>query len=349
MVKLNQEHKSYSAAALNMEEQVMIRDDRGAKEETEITFDKVHTKLLNTQRMLRKAEDMGAREQKAAVAASQSFVRSKMESKRANDALKLAKKNYAAVEIQQKDAADLKARKEAGIAQTFLKMRNLVKERDARAAQGSVVDFKKADEEASKSCHENQRQMQESEFKIKRELTEEIGKKERAVAEKDIARMSADSDDNVNKENAANEQKLVAVAKAKADGNVADMMDVMSQDSMLGESKATAGAQAHRAVVEAALDKTKTKVATVNAALNAAKADSKASDHAVDLAQKASDAEKDEAKKKPLAQALESARQDAEEEAHKTAKLTKARTQAELDETRAKAAVAGAEADSDSA
>merc|ERR1711865_273972 len=73
MVKFNQEHKSFSAATLNMEEQVMIRDDRdakevilarGAKEEAEITFDKIHTTLLNTQRMLKKAEDMGAAQQK---------------------------------------------------------------------------------------------------------------------------------------------------------------------------------------------------------------------------------------------------------------------------------------------
>merc|ERR1711865_264380 len=162
---------------------------------------------------------MGAAQQKAEIEASQRFVKSKMQSSEARAALKLAKANYAAAEIKAKDAADLEKQKQAGMAQTYLKMRNLITERDARAAQGSVVDFKKADAETAKNCHESQEKMQEAEQKIKQELAEEIGEKERMLSEKDISRMQNEANENVNKENAETEKKLVADAKAKADGN----------------------------------------------------------------------------------------------------------------------------------
>jgi hypothetical protein len=277
LAKFNAEQKVYRAAALNLEEQIMLRGNKnakevilakGAKEEAEVTFDRIHHQLLHAKRMEAKAVDINDNMQKQAIQASQASIKAKLEGEKSMKALNDARNHYRSAEVAQKNQDDLKRQADASKAKTYLKMREMIKERDARAAAVSVTpDHAEADKKVKETCEEQQKRLKDAEFRIKEELSEEIGAKERARAEADIKRMEATSDKAVEKENKKEEEKLVA--KAKEEAPTMELGEPKKADKsgavIAAEEKATMEAAANK---QAAATKMQAKAHSIRKAAN---------------------------------------------------------------------------------
>eukprot|EP00657_Telonema_sp_P-1_P010407 TRINITY_DN483_c0_g3_i2.p1 TRINITY_DN483_c0_g3~~TRINITY_DN483_c0_g3_i2.p1 ORF type:complete len:759 (-),score=408.68 TRINITY_DN483_c0_g3_i2:177-2453(-) len=349
----NEEHKAFSAAVMNLEEQVMIRDDRnskevvlakGAKEEAEVKYDKIHVKLLNAGRMEKKALDMNAREVKAEINAAQAVVKSKLAAKKALVALKKATKAYKAEEIKNKNAEDLLKRQQAAQAKTYLKLRSMVKERDARAASASVTDFKDADKKAQEDCEAQQSQVRETEMKLKQEFTERLGAKERAEADKAIKRLKDANEKKTAEKDSANEKKLVKAAKKKADAQANVVESTMTTDE-LGEVKSAqeSSAAAEKASAKAALEKSHAAVAKLEQTMSAAEEQEKKATDDLKALEAELEAKSDD---EDLAIKVEKAKETQAKDSKLVEAASKELTSAKLEESEAEAGVSKANADS---
>merc|ERR1711871_1587361 len=305
--KLAAEHKVFSAAMLNLEEQVMIRDDRnskevllakGAKEEAEVKYDEIHTAQLNAVRMADKALGMNKAAQEAEIKASQQAVHAQLVAEESSEDLKKATEHYKAAELKQKNDEDAKKRADAMTAKTYLRMRDMIKEREARAKQAGSMSFEEMDAKAKKSCHEQQQEMKKAEVRIRQELNDEIGKEQRAIAEKKIKEMTEETEQAVDKRINKEEKQAVAQAKERADASVGDLMEALDQHKLLGEVK-DATQQEAKAVTKAAqakLDGAKVKVASAEAAVKDASEKSDAARKKQESLEKELDEAKDDAK-----------------------------------------------------
>merc|ERR1719174_468434 len=348
--KLAAEHKVFSAAMLNLEEQVMIRDDRkskevllakGAKEEAEVKYDKIHTAQLNAVRMADKALGMSNAAKDAELKASQAAVAAKLQSEASAKHLKKASEAYKAAELRTKNEEDAKKRADAMMAKTYLKMRTMLKERDARAKVAGPASMEAMDAAAKNTCFQQQEEMRQTEVRIKQELTEQIGKEQRAITEKKIKAMTESAEEAADK-NAANEEKAaVKQAKEKADGAVGDLMETLGQEKLLGEVKEAAvdEAKAEKKAAQAKLDKAKAKEA--NAESTAKEAAKGAAKGAASTGAKAK-VQGLQTKVADAKQAVKSAEKAEDAAAQGVTKAKIATADAEADESKAEAAEEGA-------
>ena len=199
--QLAAKHKAFSAATLNMEEQIMIRDNpqakevvlaKGAKEVAEEKWEKFHHKAAKAKRVGEKAVKAASSSKKANLDAQQRQIQLKLASEKSVKHLKEATKTYKAAEIKKKNDADLKKKLEAARAQTYLKMRTQQKERDARAKEIAAVDFKEEDKKAQDKCEREQERVIGVEAKLKEQLKEEIAARLKVTDNKDIQKMKQD-------------------------------------------------------------------------------------------------------------------------------------------------------------
>lgn len=269
-------HKALSAAVLNMEEQMMIRENpeakevmlaKGAKQTAEMQYDKAVKEEHKAKQFGDKAAAMSADAKQADLKATQVMVDMKVKSEKARKHVKKATMAYKSAELQQKNALDLKKQMDAAKAKTYLKMRSQQKERDVKAQEAAKVVVTKMDEQAKNECEAAQERVMVVEAKLKQQLTDAVSAKEQAKGAADIKSMTEAEKASTKKQIESATKQLVDQAKKKVDEMAEEMMMSMSHEELLGEvgQDPKAAAETEKSAAAAELRMTQQSLASAQA------------------------------------------------------------------------------------